>query len=109
MVTRVLEDNALILLFIWTLSHATGYVHIFNVYSNHEMWEEARKIVELRSSIAFGWKKPGKAWIEVGSHQQSLELFAKLNRLTKALEIEGHVPHFMSMIPSLSERKETSF
>ena len=68
MVTRVLEDNALILLFIWTLSHATGYVHIFNIYSNHEMWEEARKIVELRSSIAFGWKKPGKAWIQVGSN-----------------------------------------
>ena len=102
------------------LSHATAYVHIFNIYGNHEMWEEARKIVELRSSMAFGWKKPGKAWIEVGSkifdfivgdqsHQQSLELFAKLNRLTKALTIEGHVPHFMSMIPSISERKETSF
>ena len=102
------------------LSHATGYVHIFNIYGNHEMWEEARKIVELRSSIAFGWKKPGTAWIEVGSkifdfivgdqsHQQSFALFAKLNRLSKALEIEGHVPHFMSMIPSISERKETSF
>ncbi|KAH7287479.1 hypothetical protein KP509_32G058000 [Ceratopteris richardii] len=94
-------------------TNATGYVLMENIYSQMGMWDDANEIEELRK-YANGWKKPGKAFIEIGnqvhnfavgdkSHKESSAIYAKLEGLNLQLQEEGYVPRVDLVMDSTSE------
>lgn len=93
--------------------NATGYVLMGNIYSQVGMWEDAEEIEELRR-CANGWKKPGKAFIEIGdqvhdfivgdkTHPQSSAIYAKLESLSFQMREEGYKPRVDLVLDTLSE------
>ncbi|KAI5056879.1 hypothetical protein GOP47_0028697 [Adiantum capillus-veneris] len=93
--------------------NATGYVLMANIYSQLGMWEDAMEIEELRK-CANGWKKPGKAFIEIGdkvhnfavgdkTHPESDAIYAKLERLNLQMQDEGYEPRVDLVLDTLSE------
>lgn len=96
---------------------AAGYVLMSNIYACAGMWDNAKKIDELRQ-YANGWKKPGKAFIEIDNHvhefsvgekahSQSNEIHAKLKRLTVRMRQEGYKPYVDLVLgPSSAQEKE---
>eukprot|EP00250_Pteridium_aquilinum_P015521 c22629_g1_i1 orf=234-1814(-) len=75
---------------------ATGYVLMSKIYGQAGMWDDVRRIEELRQCVN-GWKKPAKAYIEVDNmlhsfsvnenqHPQSADIYEKINSLTRKVE-----------------------
>lgn len=73
-----------------------SYVLMSNIYANAGMWENAGRVEELKKQARV-WKKPGKAFIEIGnkvhdfvvgdrSHPQSDAIYAKLKSLSAQME-----------------------
>ena len=98
-------------------SKASGYVLMSNIYARSGMLENAEKIDELRLS-ANGWKKPGKAFIEVDNlvhdfsveerdHLRNNEIREKLKGLSAQMKQEGYKPCVELVLGPLSaEEKE---
>lgn len=93
--------------------NATGYVLMGNIYSQMGMWKEAMEIEELRK-CANGWKKPGKAFIEVGdkvhnfavgdkTHPERDAIYTKLEDLNLQMQEEGYKPRVDLVLDTLSE------
>lgn len=81
---------------------AAGYVLMSSIYADSQMWDDVNKVQERRNH-AHAFRKPGRAWIEddynvheffVGdkSHQHSVSINAKLNRLKRLLMDDGCLP-----------------
>lgn len=82
--------------------NAAGYVLLSNAYARAGMKEEADNLEGMRK-LANAWKKPGKASIEINSevldfvvedrsHAQSVEAYAKLQRLALQMKEKGYSP-----------------
>lgn len=93
--------------------NATGYVLMGNIYSQVGMWEDAEEIEQLRM-CANGWKKPGKAFIEIDdevhdfsvgdkTHPQSSAIYAKLESLSLQMKEQGYKPRVDLVLDTLSE------
>mgnify|MGYP000167336378 FL=1 len=98
--------------------NATGYVLMENIYSQVGMLKEAEEIGELRK-YANVWKKPGKAFIEIGdqihdfivgdkTHPESHAIYAKLESLNLKMKEEGHKPHVDLVMNKLSDDDKES-
>lgn len=81
---------------------ALGYVLMSNIYAHAGLWEDVKKLEELRKCANL-WKKPAKAFIEINnhvhdfivddiSHPQAGEIYAKLKTLNSQIREEGYVP-----------------
>eukprot|EP00250_Pteridium_aquilinum_P017194 c23502_g1_i1 orf=474-3668(-) len=98
---------------------AAGYTLMSNIYARAGLPDKAVKIDELRR-YANGWKKPGKAFIEIDdcvhvfsvgekNHPQSNEIHAALERLQVQMRLEGYKPSVdMVLGPSSNQEKEAA-
>lgn len=93
--------------------NVAAYVLMANIYSSGGMKRNGKMIEELRL-IANGWKKPGRAFVEVNhkihsfvvgdrDHQNSEAIYKKIKTLNMQMKVEGHRTHVDS---SLSQSEE---
>lgn len=96
--------------------NAAVYVLMSNIYAYAGMHKDAEKVEELRKCQKL-WKKPGKAFIEIGnqvhefnagdnSHPQSDKIYAKVKSLSMQMREKGYMPHLDLVLTSSNEDKE---
>lgn len=98
---------------------AAGYALMSNIYARAGLPQNAEKIDELRRYVN-GWKKPGKAFIEVDdhvhvfsvgekNHPQSNKINEVLERLKVQMRLEGYKPSVDLVLgPSSNQDKEAA-
>lgn len=97
-------------------NYSAVYVLMSGIYAHAGMWEDADKLEELRKSVS-AWKKPGKAFVEVGSniynftigdshHSEGDDIYAKLSRLRWQMEHGGYTPRLDLVLNSMSDDGE---
>lgn len=95
---------------------AASYVLMSNIYVDAGMREESKKVEELRM-CGNVWKKPAKAFIEIGdqvhdfivgddTHPRSADIYAKLNVLSMSMKEEGYVSQPGSVLDPILKEKE---
>ncbi|XP_068663925.1 pentatricopeptide repeat-containing protein At4g37170 [Aristolochia californica] len=96
--------------------NAATYVTMANIYATAGMWEEVariRKKMDDRGVV----KKPGSSWIEIKrqvhvflvgdkSHPKAKNIYALLDKLTKRLKEEGHVPDTNFVLHDVEEEQK---
>eukprot|EP00250_Pteridium_aquilinum_P008334 c17860_g2_i1 orf=1063-3228(+) len=97
---------------------APAYVHMLNLYSNANMWEDAHRIQTLKRH-ANSWKKPGKAYVEINkqvhqftvgdkTHPCSDLIHAKLKELYPQLREEGFTVQRGRSYLNFEDKEDTS-
>eukprot|EP01018_Ginkgo_biloba_P001352 Gb_05293 [translate_table: standard] len=96
--------------------NAAPYVLLSNIYAEAGRWddiEKVRKMMKDRRVI----KKPGCTWIEVDnrvyaflagdrSHPQTLQIYEKLEQLSKQMKEAGYLPNTRFVLINVEEEKE---
>eukprot|EP00250_Pteridium_aquilinum_P008242 c17797_g1_i2 orf=176-2521(+) len=96
--------------------HSSAFTLLSNMYIQAGMMENAEKIEHLRR-FSNGWKKPGKASIEVDKevhefivgdrvHPESAEILSTLHSLSMDMKVNGYKPRLDLVLGPLSEAKK---
>ncbi|KAL2893574.1 hypothetical protein RDABS01_009483 [Bienertia sinuspersici] len=99
--------------------HCGDYVLLSNLYASEHRWTDVQ---QLRAKmVEEGVRKtPGFSLVELKnrvyefvmgdrSHPQDKEIYAKLSEITKALRLEGYMPHTVNVLADIEEEeKETA-
>jgi len=97
--------------------NAAPYVLLSNIYASNGKWEDVAEVRKIMSGKLVK-KKPGCSWIEVknsvhmftaedGSHPQTGEIYAMLEKLTEQMKKEGYVPDTsFVLLDVVEEQKE---
>ncbi|CAH9089816.1 unnamed protein product [Cuscuta epithymum] len=100
-------------------THSGDYVLLSNLYASGRRWSDVHMVRE--TMLQEGVKKlPGHSLVELGNrvyefvmgdmtHPQTHSIYAKLAEMTKALRVEGYVPHTSNVLADIEEEeKETA-
>jgi hypothetical protein len=98
------------------LSYAGGYDFMADIYADAQDMEIASKIQELRSRSK-AWKKPGKAWMEIGNnvyefivgdktHPQNDGIQAKWETLCCSMKKRGYLPNLDAVTDQMSGKED---